>query len=151
MRAKLGMEGEQPGDDDLIGELVSLLEAQRVDLTGSFRALSAWLLGDPAPVPSLFTERASFDAWSCRWRDRVTSAERDPGAIAAAMDRVNPLYVPRNHKVEQALAAGVEGDLRPFEQLLDVLARPFEERPGLEPYAEPAAPSDSCYRTFCGT
>ena len=151
MRAKLGMDGEQPGDDDLIDELVSLLEAQRVDLTQSFRALSAWLLGDLAPVRALFTERASFDAWSWRWRDRVTSAERAPGSIAAAMDRVNPVYIPRNHKVEEALAAGVEGDLRPFEQLLDLLARPFEERPGLEPYAEPAAPGDGCYRTFCGT
>jgi uncharacterized protein YdiU (UPF0061 family) len=151
MRAKLGLDGERPGDDELVDDLVTLLEAQRPDLTQSFRALSAWLLGDAAPVRSLFTEPASFDAWSARWRDRLASAEPDLGAIATAMDRVNPVYVPRNHKVEEALAAAVGGDLQPFVRLLDVLARPFEERPGLEPYAEPAPLSDGGYRTFCGT
>jgi uncharacterized protein YdiU (UPF0061 family) len=66
------------------------------------------------------------------------------------MDRANPVYIPRNHEVEAALAAAVDGDLQPFERLLGVLARPFEPRPGLEPYAEPAPPGDG-YRTFCGT
>ncbi|MDP8968454.1 MAG: hypothetical protein M3N04_07635, partial [Actinomycetota bacterium] len=63
-----------------------------------------------------------------------------------------PAYIPRNHRVEEALAAATAGDLGPLRRLLDVLARPFEERPGLEPYAEPASPSfDATYRTFCGT
>jgi uncharacterized protein YdiU (UPF0061 family) len=150
MRAKLGMEGEQPGDDGLVDELASLLEAQRMDLTQSSRALSAWLRGDPAPIRSLVGEPASFDPWSARWRTRATSGGRDPGAVAEAMDRVNPVYVPRNHEVEAALTAAVEGDLAPFERLLEVLGRPFDERPGLERYAEPAAPG-SGYRTFCGT
>jgi serine/tyrosine/threonine adenylyltransferase len=151
MRAKLGMDDEQPGDDDLMDELVSLLQAQRVDLTSCFRALSAAVLGDTAPSSSRFAEPASFDTWSDRWRARLSSGDRDPQAVAATMNRVNPVYVPRNHKVEEALAAGVEGDLQPFERLLDVLARPFEERPGLEAYAAPASASDRCYRTFCGT
>ena len=67
------------------------------------------------------------------------------------MDRVNPVYIPRNHQVEEALAAATAGDLEPFERLLDVLARPFDERPGLEAYAEPAPSSFGPYRTFCGT
>jgi uncharacterized protein YdiU (UPF0061 family) len=68
------------------------------------------------------------------------------------MDRVNPVYIPRNHLVEEALAAATGGDLAPFERLVDVLARPFDERPGLEAYAAPAAAEfDACYRTFCGT
>ena len=67
------------------------------------------------------------------------------------MDRVNPVYIPRNHRVEEALAAATAGDLEPFHRLLDVLARPFDERPGLEPYAAPAPPSFGGYRTFCGT
>jgi uncharacterized protein YdiU (UPF0061 family) len=67
------------------------------------------------------------------------------------MDRVNPVYIPRNHHVEEALAAASAGDLRPFRRLLDVLAQPFDERPGLEPYAGPAPPSFGAYRTFCGT
>ena len=67
------------------------------------------------------------------------------------MDRVNPVYIPRNHMVEEALAAATDGDLGPFRQLLDVLAHPFDEQPGLESYAAPAPPSLGPYRTFCGT
>ena len=71
--------------------------------------------------------------------------------VAAAMDRVNPIYIPRNHLVEEALAAATAGDLEPFDRLLDVLASPFDERPGLEAYAAPAPASFGRYRTFCGT
>ncbi len=74
----------------------------------------------------------------------------DPQAIAQAMDRVNPVYMPRNHLVEEALAAATAGDLGPFGRLLDVLAQPFDERPGLQPYAAPAPSGFGAYRTFCG-
>lgn len=67
------------------------------------------------------------------------------------MDRVNPLYVPRNHQVEDALTAATAGELGPFQRLLDVLARPYDERPGLEAYALPAGADFGAYRTFCGT
>jgi uncharacterized protein YdiU (UPF0061 family) len=67
------------------------------------------------------------------------------------MDRINPVYVPRNHLVEEALAAATAGDLQPLGRLVDVLAQPFDERPGLERYAAPAPPSFAAYRTFCGT
>jgi uncharacterized protein YdiU (UPF0061 family) len=67
------------------------------------------------------------------------------------MDRVNPVYIPRNHQMEEALAAASAGDLGPLRRLLDVLAQPFDERPGLESYAAPAPPSFGAYRTFCGT
>ena len=67
------------------------------------------------------------------------------------MDRVNPIYIPRNHLVEEALAAATAGDLEPFQRLVDVLAQPFDERPGLEAYAAPAPASFGAYQTFCGT
>jgi uncharacterized protein YdiU (UPF0061 family) len=67
------------------------------------------------------------------------------------MDRVNPVYIPRNHQMESALGAATAGDLAPLRRLLDVLARPFDERPGLESYAAPAPASFGAYRTFCGT
>jgi serine/tyrosine/threonine adenylyltransferase len=81
----------------------------------------------------------------------VTAAVGDGVPIAAAMDHVNPLYIPRNHHVEAALAAATDGDLGPFRQLVDVLAQPFDERPGLESYAVPAPSSFGQYQTFCGT
>jgi uncharacterized protein YdiU (UPF0061 family) len=67
------------------------------------------------------------------------------------MDRVNPLYIPRNHQVEAALTAATAGDLEPLHRLLDVLARPFDERPGLEAYAAPPPAGRGAYQTFCGT
>jgi uncharacterized protein YdiU (UPF0061 family) len=151
MHAKLGLTDGAGADDALIDDLLALLQAQRVDFTSCFRALSSSVLGDPAPARSLFTEPAALDAWADRWRAQLSSQPVDLPAIADAMNRVNPVYIARNHHVEDALAAATAGDLRPFRRLLDVLAQPFDERPGLEPYAEPASPSFAGYRTFCGT
>jgi uncharacterized protein YdiU (UPF0061 family) len=151
MRAKLGVADGRPEDDALIDDLLALLQAQRVDFTSCFRALSSSARGDGRPARSLFEEPTAFDAWSERWQARLPSEASARHAIAAAMDRVNPVYVPRNHLVEEALAAATVGDLRPLRRLLDVLAQPFDERPGLEPYAAPAPPSFGDYRTFCGT
>jgi uncharacterized protein YdiU (UPF0061 family) len=151
MRAKLGMAGAQGGDGTLIDDLLALLQAQSVDFTSFFRALSSSVRGDAEPARSQFEEPFAFDAWSERWRARLSSHASDPHAIAEAMDRVNPIYIPRNHRVEEALAAATAGDLGPFRRLLAVVAQPFDERPGLERYAAPAPPSFGAYRTFCGT
>ena len=125
------------------------LRAQGADWTSAFRVLSAGLRGDAAR--DHFTDPAAFDAWEARWRAQLAAEGSEPVAVAAAMDRVNPLYIPRNHLVEAALTAATAGDLEPFRRLFDVLARPFDERPGLERYAEPAPGDFGAYRTFCGT
>jgi uncharacterized protein YdiU (UPF0061 family) len=148
MAAKLGVESEDAAlGDDLLG----LLHAQGVDHTSCFRALSSAVRGDAGPARSLFADPAAFDAWSEPWLSRVSAQSRDPRAVAEAMDRVNPVYIPRNHLVEDSLTAATAGDMAPFRQLVDVVTSPFEERPRLERYAEPAAPDLGPYRTFCGT
>jgi uncharacterized protein YdiU (UPF0061 family) len=151
MHAKLGLAHGAGEDDALVDDLLGLLERQAVDYTTCFRALASSVRGDAAPARSLFAEPAAFDAWSQRWRDQLSSQATNPATIAAAMDRVNPVYIPRNHEVEEALAAGGGGDLEPFQRLLEALTQPFDERPGLERYAAPAPPSFGAYRTFCGT
>jgi uncharacterized protein YdiU (UPF0061 family) len=151
MRAKLGLDGASASADDLITELLALMHAQRVDYTSCFRALAATLRGDVERVRSLFVEREAFDSWSARWRVDVTSSGRDSRTVADAMDRVNPVYVARNHLVEEALSAGTGGDLEPLQHLVDAIGRPYEERPGLERYAQPAPSGFGPYRTFCGT
>ncbi|HEU0318120.1 MAG TPA: protein adenylyltransferase SelO family protein, partial [Solirubrobacteraceae bacterium] len=151
MRAKLGLAAGAGADGALIADLLGLLQAQAVDFTSAFRALAWSARGDARPARSLFAEPAAFDAWSERWRDRLSAQPAAPEAIAAGMDRVNPIYIPRNHGVEDALAAATGGDLDPFRRLVAVLAQPFDERPGLERYAAPAPPSFAAYRTFCGT
>jgi uncharacterized protein YdiU (UPF0061 family) len=153
MRAKLGLADDAQGDEDeaLSNDLLSLLHAQEVDFTSCLRALSS-VLRDDAPRPrALFAEPAAFDAWGDRWRARLSAQACDPRAVAEAMDRVNPVYVPRNHQVEEALTMASAGDLAPFDRLVDVLLRPFDERPGLEAYATPAPADFGDHRTFCGT
>jgi uncharacterized protein YdiU (UPF0061 family) len=151
MRAKVGVTDHRPEDGPLIDDLLALLHAQKVDFTSCFRALSSAVRGDAQPARSLFDEPSAFDSWSERWRARLSSPAFDPHAIAEAMDRVNPVYIPRNHLVEEALAAATAGDLGPFRRLLDALAQPFDERRGLERYAAPAPESFGAYCTFCGT
>ena len=149
MRAKLGLpEGLPEGlddavADDLIEDLVAQLRASHVDHTSFYRALGAAARGDADPARNLFLDLPAIDAWLERWRAL--------GPDAAAMDRVNPVYIPRNHLVEEALTAATGGDLGPLGRLLDVLARTFDERPGLDRYAAPAPQDFGVYRTFCGT
>ncbi len=151
MQAKLGLAQGQEGDGALIDDLLALLRAQRVDYTSFFRALSAAVLGDATSTRALFAEPSAFDGWAERWRARLSSERVDFGAVAEAMNGVNPVYIPRNHLVEEALAAATAGDMAPFNRLLDVLVHPFDERPGLERYSEPAPLGFGEYRTFCGT
>jgi serine/tyrosine/threonine adenylyltransferase len=143
LRAKLGLPAD--ADPALLTDLLALLESGKPDHTRFFRSLSAAARGDAAPARSLFADPAGFDAWTPRWQAAL------PAGAADGMDRVNPVYVPRNHLVEEALSAAVEGDNDPLLWLLDVLARPFDEREGLERYAEPAGPGTTPFRTFCGT
>ena len=152
MRAKLGLGDPQLGDDELIDDLLALLARPegRLHARASGRC-RRHCVETTAPARSLFAEPSAFDAWAARWRAQLSTQTRDPQAIADAMDRVNPVYIPRNHQVEEALAAATDDDLGPFRRLLDVLAQPFDERPGLEAYAAPAPPSFGPYRTFCGT
>ena len=151
MRAKLGLTEADELTDALVDDLLTLLQEQAVDYTSTFRALSASLRGDASPACSLFAGSSAFDAWAERWREQLAHEASDPNQIASAMDRVNPVYIPRNHRVEEALAAATAGDLQPFQRLLDVLAYPFDERPGLGAYAAPAPASWGAYQTFCGT
>lgn len=140
MRAKLGLSADA---DELGTELLGLLEQHRVDYTSFFRHLSRAARGEAEPARALVAEHAAFDDWLARW------LALDPDADA--MDRVNPVYIARNHLVEEALAAATDGDLDPLERLLAVLAAPYDERPGRQRYAA-AAPEDfGPYQTFCGT
>jgi uncharacterized protein YdiU (UPF0061 family) len=144
MRAKLGLAHvEQETLAPLVSELLDQLQQSHVDHTSFFRSLGRAARDDTEPARGLFIDLARFDDWLSRWRSLGPDAE--------AMDRVNPVYIPRNHLVEEALAAATEGDLGPLERLLDAVSAPYRERPGLERYAEPAPEDFGRYRTFCGT
>ncbi|MEV7663014.1 protein adenylyltransferase SelO [Paenarthrobacter sp. NPDC089316] len=145
MLAKLGL----PQDIDdavsspLVDDLLGLVQEARADYTSFFRNLSKAARGDVDPARGAVLDLAAFDDWLERWKAAAPDAD--------AMDRVNPAYIPRNHLVEEALAAATSGDMGPAERLLEAVSEPFVERPGMEKFAEPAPDSFGPYRTFCGT
>jgi uncharacterized protein YdiU (UPF0061 family) len=160
LRAKLGLRGHvRDGDsvDTALGESwLDLLHAQQVDFTLAWRRLADAAEGNEAPLRALFPGQPGLDRWLQRWRERCTMEDTDTEAGAARAQfirRVNPWIIPRNHRVEEALAAASdEGDLGPFEQLLNALQRPFDEDPARARYAEPASGEFMAdFRTFCGT
>ena len=153
MRAKLGLQRADESDRALVTDWLELLEQQQVDFTLAWRRLGDAAEGNMGPLEALIRDGATLDKWIDRWRQRTAQEPIDAVARKAAMNGINPIYIPRNQRVEEALtAASDHGDLEAFERLLDVVTKPFEERPGLEDYAEPAPPTVAAsYRTFCGT
>jgi uncharacterized protein YdiU (UPF0061 family) len=144
-RAKLGLRHAHEDDVALADDWLALLHAQRVDFTLAWRRLADAADGDEAPLRALFSDAGALHAWLARWRAREPSS--------AAMRRVNPFVIARNHRVEEALAAASEaGDLAPFERLLAAVRQPFAEGGDQAYYAEPApAAVTAGYQTFCGT
>ncbi|MFT3818818.1 MAG: YdiU family protein [Rubrivivax sp.] len=152
-RAKLGLRTAQADDAALADDWLALLYAQQVDFTLAWRRLADAVQDQPEPLRDLFVDRAAADAWLQRWRARCAAEGGDGAARAAAMRAVSPIVIPRNHRVEEVLAAAVDhDDLAPFERLLDAVTQPFAERAGFERDAEPAPRELTAgYRTFCGT
>ena len=150
MRSKIGLTTEDPEDLDLVNDLLWAMKDGHADFTLVFRRLSQELRGDLDAVRNLFDQSGAFEVWARRWRKRLEQEGTVGETRAQSMDRVNPIYIPRNNKVEEALAAAVShDDMKPFSKLLEVLSNPFDEVAGNEAYAEPMP--DPSYKTFCGT
>jgi uncharacterized protein YdiU (UPF0061 family) len=145
MRAKLGLPPDIHAEvvASLVDELLGLLTESRVEYTSFFRHLADAARGDAEPARGLFANLAGFDTWLSSWKAL--------GPDADSMDRANPIYIPRNHLVEEALTAATAGDLHPVQQLLTAVSAPYDQRPGFERYAEPAPADFGEYQTFCGT
>ncbi len=150
MRPKLGLAAAEDGDFDLITGLLSLMEAQGRDFTLTFRHLAAAQGGDVTAFQAQVGGEGS--AWLGAWRERLEREDATAEVRAAAMLAVNPHYIPRNQKVEEALNAAVyQDDLSPFKALLAVLSDPFTAQDVDDSYAQPAPLDAAPYRTFCGT
>ncbi|WP_206511618.1 YdiU family protein [Rhodococcus sp. BGS-1C] len=147
MAAKLGSPGRSL-DRTLVDELLTIMKEEGADWTGTFRALAEVLRGESAELGAI-VPAGRIDPWLQRWRG---SLEGDVRQIADEMDRVNPLYIPRNHRVDAALRSATDGDLEPFRELLEVVTHPFDRRDEWAEYAQPAPRVFSeGFQTFCGT
>jgi uncharacterized protein YdiU (UPF0061 family) len=155
LRRKIGLTTEREGDDDLAADLLQRMAENGADFTLTSRRLcdaaAAGTEGDTG-VRALFADPGAYDAWAVRWRARLRDEPGGPRACAAVMRAANPAVIPRNHLVEAALDAAVEReDLGPFEALLEVLVRPFDDRPDPDVYTTPPRPEERVLQTFCGT
>ncbi|MEM9632610.1 MAG: YdiU family protein [Pseudomonadota bacterium] len=151
MRMKVGLRSEVEGDQALFEQLLTTMHEQNVDYTMLFRSLSAAAIGEPGKARSLFQDTEPFDDWVSNWQARLAREDTQPTDLKSGMDRINPVYIPRNHKVEEALQAAETGNYDPVRQLIRVLASPFDEKPEFGAYAGPAPSEFGPYRTFCGT
>lgn len=157
MRGKLGLQSADPGDEALAQELLEQMHQSRADFTQTFRRLCDVAAGGDSALlrgmfRDLFRDPARIDAWLQRWQARAAQDALSPTERAAAMRRHNPAFIPRNHRVEEALQqAQSHGDLSAFDRLSQVLARPYDDQPEHAEYAEPPPAGCGPYRTFCGT
>jgi serine/tyrosine/threonine adenylyltransferase len=152
MRAKLGLVTEDEADLNLAAGFLTAMAGNKVDYTLAFRYLANAALGDEGPLRALFSDSSAYDLWSQHWRARLAREATAPLERAQAMRRANPAFIPRNHRVEEALSAAVErDDYAPFDTLLNILTHPFDDQPEFAAFAEPAPDGQGGYRTFCGT
>ncbi len=154
IRRKLGLNREMNGDRALGQELLECMAQEKADFTSAFRLLCeiATDTSDESVFRRLFTNPAAINGWLQKWRQRLAEDGGDGAGRRLAMRSVNPAYIPRNHRVEEALHSAVsDGDFAPFETLLTVLSQPFEDQPDYQGYAEPPRPEQVVQNTFCGT
>jgi uncharacterized protein YdiU (UPF0061 family) len=139
LHAKLGLATAQDGDRELLDSLFSILQANHADFTIFFRRLSGLRAGGAEgdePLRDLFVDRPAFDAWADVYRARLRAENSDDAARKLAMDQVNPKYVLRNYMAQVAIEKAQNKDFSEVERLLALLARPFDEQPENEHYAD---------------
>ena len=159
---KLGLAVLADGDQALADELFQLMEEHQLDFTLTFRRLAdlagSTPGGDGATPGAGTTVEALFEVpdpllpWLARWQQRLAAEQTTPGERQAVMYSANPVFIPRNHLVEEALRAATEqGDFEPFNALVDVLSQPFAYNPERARFATPPRPEQVVRQTFCGT
>ncbi|HEV7986082.1 MAG TPA: YdiU family protein [Steroidobacteraceae bacterium] len=153
VRRKLGFSTAEDADRELAQALLDLMQAQQADFTLTFRRLADGVSAaqGSGTARTLFADPSAFDAWCSVWQSRLA---REPALSdrAETMRRANPVFVPRNHRIEQVIEAAVaHEDFSPFAELLAVVTDPYRDQEGHELYAQPPAPSERVLQTFCGT
>ena len=156
MRRKIGLASESESDAELVKRLLTTMQEGQADFALTFRRLALAAEtpngGDDGALRKLFADPSAIDKWLQDWRQRLQTDPQSADERAGAMRRVNPAFIPRNHRVEEALKAASErGDLQLFQQLLKIIQRPFDDQPEFAEYEQPPAPSEQVFQTFCGT
>ena len=146
MCKKLGLLGEEAKDEKLIIDLLTWMYENKADYTNTF----CFLMNQNLQNEEIYNKQSFLD-WKKKWQDRLKTNNNSPEKSLKLMRSNNPLVIPRNHKVEEALESANSGDLNPAKNLLKILEKPYEEKKEINEYQSPAPPSNEIYKTFCGT
>jgi len=146
MRKKLGLIEKKNNDEKLINDLLSLLHEQKADYTNTFCSL----MNEDVQNDKIFNNKKFID-WHQKWKECLSKNNSSTEESIKLMRSVNPMVIPRNHKVEEVLEAANKDDLNPFYDFLKVLEKPYENQIKNNNYKSPAPPSEKKYQTFCGT
>jgi len=146
MRKKLGLLGEEAKDEKLITDLLAWMYKNKADYTNTF----CFLMKQNIKKDKIYNDQSFLD-WEKQWQMRLKINNNTSEKSLKLMQSNNPLVIPRNHKVEEALGAANNGNLNLAKNLLKILEKPYENKKGISEYQLPAAPSNKIYKTFCGT
>jgi len=146
MRDKLGLFGQDSKDQILILDLLTWMHKNKADYTNTF----CFLMDQNIQNNKIYSD-GNFLIWKKRWEERLKLNNNTPEKFLHLMRSVNPLVIPRNHKIEEVLSAANNNDLEPLKKILKILKKPYENQDVIDEYRSPAPPSDVKYQTFCGT
>ena len=146
MRSKLGISNDEPEDEKLVEDLLNIMHQNGADFTNTFRALT---LDIPGRNPMF--ESDEFKAWIHKWKGRLSRQGESKEQSQDLMKKSNPNVIPRNHRVEDALEAAVNGDFEVMEKLLDVITEPYAYTKEQDEYTTLPEPTSCRYQTYCGT
>jgi len=146
MRDKLGFFGQDPKDQVLILDLLTWMHKNKADYTNTF----CFLMDQNIHNNKIYND-GNFLIWKKRWKERLKLNNNTPEKFLCLMKSVNPLVIPRNHKIEEVLNSANNNNLEPLKKILKVLKKPYEKQDIIDEYCSPAPPSNVKYQTFCGT
>ncbi|MFW5499852.1 MULTISPECIES: protein adenylyltransferase SelO [unclassified Maridesulfovibrio] len=151
MCSKIGLKPEEPAQE-LLNDLLQTMHESKADFTLSFRMLSKAVLGNEEPLLNLFNGKGKVSEWLEKWKAELERQNISKEEATRTMDRNNPAFIPRNHRVEQAISAAVKKeDFGPTKKLINILQNPYEGQPEYDEYMQPPEPTERVYQTFCGT
>ena len=146
MRDKLGLFGEDRDDKHLIFELLTWMENNKADFTNTFcNLMEIQSIKDP------IYQNQEYLNWTAKWKKRLEKNNTEKEKYLELMRSVNPIFIPRNHKVEEALKDASENKLETLNQLLEVIKYPYKDNGMLMDYQRPMSNENGDYKTFCGT
>ena len=144
-RAKIGLQTSEEEDASLVHDLLQRMTDQQADFTNTFRALGS------GTAREQFLDPTSFDEWEAKWRERLAREQTVPEDLDSALNTANPAFIPRTHRIEQAIQAAVTGDYAPFHRLNLALSKPFDNQDEMADLTRMPTEEEVVSQTFCGT